>query len=257
MEDFRAEIASTISEIPFLLFGSGDFHHLTAIWLRRFADEPQVLVSFDNHPDWDVRPPRWSCGGWINRALETLPALQLASVWGLGGFEYWWPRRLFANQRALRQGRLEVHAWADDRRRGWQAKLLAAAIRPADWRERFRAFARRVAGLRVYVTVDLDCLRSDVAVTNWDSGQFSLEDLTWAIGELRARAGIVGADLCGAWSAPVFARRGQALASRLDHPRLPEHVVDVARAINGMAFDSIWPALTGAEGSDRPRASGR
>lgn len=54
---------------PFLLFGSGDFHHVTALRLRRIS-EPIVLVSFDNHPDWDVRPPKWGCGGWVNRALE-------------------------------------------------------------------------------------------------------------------------------------------------------------------------------------------
>jgi hypothetical protein len=53
---------------PFMLYGSGDFHYLTALRLRRVAG-PVIVVSFDNHPDWDVRPPRWGCGGWVNRAL--------------------------------------------------------------------------------------------------------------------------------------------------------------------------------------------
>src|SRR5580765_8622322 len=48
----------------FVLYGSGDFHHLTALWVRQMT-EPFVLVSFDNHPDWDIRPPRWVCGGWL------------------------------------------------------------------------------------------------------------------------------------------------------------------------------------------------
>jgi hypothetical protein len=67
---------------PFLLYGSGDFHYLTALWLRRVA-EPVTLVSFDNHPDWDVRPPKWGCGGWVNRALE-LPNVKHFAVWGCG-----------------------------------------------------------------------------------------------------------------------------------------------------------------------------
>jgi hypothetical protein len=67
IEDFFCEYHSRLA--PFLVYGSGDFHHLTALWIRPI-DEPFVLVSFDNHPDWDVRPPRWGCGGWINRALE-------------------------------------------------------------------------------------------------------------------------------------------------------------------------------------------
>lgn len=248
IEAFHREITPVISRSPYLIFGSGDFHHLTALWLQRFADQPLSLVSFDNHPDWDVRPPRWACGGWINRALDLAPALTLASVWGLSGFEYWWPARLFANHRALRSGRLEVHAWAGDRHGRRQSKLLAAAMRPSDWRDRFRAFARRLAGRRLYLTIDLDCLREDEAVTNWESGQFTSSDLVWAIAELRAHSNIVGGDLCGAWSAPEFARRAQALASRFDHPRLAVRDVAVAQAVNRRAFDAIWPALTGNPG---------
>src|SRR5262245_13931001 len=86
-EDFYAEIAAKLE--PFVLSGSGDFHHLTALLLRRIED-PFLLVSFDNHPDWDLRPPHWSCGGWINRALE-LPNLRSAAVWGCGNTELSWP----------------------------------------------------------------------------------------------------------------------------------------------------------------------
>jgi len=63
---------------PFVVYGSGDFHHLSALWVRRVR-EPVVLVSFDNHPDWDIRPPRWCCGSWVNRALE-LPTVRRVSV---------------------------------------------------------------------------------------------------------------------------------------------------------------------------------
>ena len=68
MEEFFGEYESQLA--PFLVYGSGDFHHLSALWIRRLT-EPFVLVSFDNHPDWDVRPPRWGCGGWINRASSS------------------------------------------------------------------------------------------------------------------------------------------------------------------------------------------
>src|SRR4030081_3584763 len=110
IEKFFAEHGSRLGR--FTLFGSGDFHHLSALWLRRI-EEHFVLVSFDNHPDWDVRPPRWACGGWVNRALE-LRNVKKVSVWGCGNFECWWPRQFFGNRRAERQGRLDVHPWADD-----------------------------------------------------------------------------------------------------------------------------------------------
>src|SRR4051812_34216774 len=73
----------------FVLYGSGDFHHLAG-WLLRRVEGPVTLVSFDNHPDWDVRPPRWGCGGWVNRALQ-LANVSKASVWGCGNSELDWP----------------------------------------------------------------------------------------------------------------------------------------------------------------------
>src|SRR6266436_8740896 len=36
---------------PFILSGSGDFHHLTAVFVRQIK-EPFAILSFDNHPDW-------------------------------------------------------------------------------------------------------------------------------------------------------------------------------------------------------------
>jgi len=227
---------------PFLLYGSGDFHHLTALWIRSLT-EPFVLVSFDNHPDWDIRPPRWGCGGWVNRALE-LPAVKKISVWGCGNFECWWPRQLFGNRRAEREGRLEVHPWADNRPISDQARR--GAILRANWREHFSRFAAALAGSNVYVTIDLDCLRTEEAVTNWESGRFNLDDLTWALIELRAANGhIVRGDICGAFSPPVYARRKQRFAAEMDHPKLPAPDLAAATRINLHAFKTLWPLLAG------------
>src|SRR5205823_160834 len=121
----------------YTLYGSGDFHHLTALWLRRIT-EPFTLISFDNHPDWDVRPPRWCCGTWMNRALE-MPNLRHAVVWGCGNFELNWPSRLFANRRALRADRLRVWPWAE--RIARSAQKIWPGIRHESWRARFEEFA--------------------------------------------------------------------------------------------------------------------
>src|SRR2546423_3950304 len=67
IERFYDEINNALA--PFLVYGSGDFHHLSALWIRRIL-ERFVLVSFDNHPDWAITPPKWCCGAWVNRALE-------------------------------------------------------------------------------------------------------------------------------------------------------------------------------------------
>src|SRR5207302_2541260 len=168
-------------------------------WMRRIR-EPFTLVSFDNHPDWDVRPPRWACGGWINRALE-LPALRRAVVWGCGNFEFDWPHRMFANHAAQREGRLRVWPWEERLRP--KARARRPGMTRENWRDKFDAFAAALAGERVYVTIDLDCLRAGESVTNWEQGLFSAEDIAHALGRLRARVGeLAGGDVCGAWSRP-------------------------------------------------------
>jgi arginase family enzyme len=225
---------------PFVLYGSGDFHHLTALWLRRIT-EPFVLVSFDNHPDWDIRPPRWCCGGWLNRALEH-PHLRKIFVWGCGNFECWWPGRIFGNRRAEREGRLEVHPWADGRSLSDQAR--PGVILSANWRERFMESARELGVSKLYVTIDLDCLRVEEAVTNWENGRFSVDDVAWAISQLRASgARILAGDICGAYSPPVYARRKQRFAAKMDHPRLAAQDLGMTRKTNLRAFETLWPLL--------------
>jgi arginase family enzyme len=224
----------------FVLYGSGDFHHLAG-WLLRRVEGPVTLVSFDNHPDWDVRPPRWGCGGWVNRALE-LANVQKASVWGCGNFELDWPGRVFANRRELRSGRLEVHPWAE--RFGAATARRFDAMTRGNWRERFEAFA---CGLKtpVYVTVDMDCLDSAHAVTNWENGLFTADDIAWAVGRLRECSKVVGGDVCGAYSRPRFEQWTQKLAGWWDHPKLAAVVLAVAREINLKSLERIWPALVG------------
>ena len=227
----------------FTLFGSGDFHHLSALWLRNLS-APVTLVSFDNHPDWDVRPPDWGCGGWINRALE-LPHVTRACVWGCGNFELNWPHRLFGNQEALAAGRLQVFPWRERLNRAARKRWTALAY--DNWRAAFSRFAQTLAGQRVYITVDLDCLRSGEAVTNWEAGLFTAGDVAWALDELHAVADVVGGDLCGAWSVPRHVRLKQWLSSRLDHPRLPRVDPLQAARLNERAFHSIWRSLTAGD----------
>ena len=226
---------------PFTLFGSGDFHHLTALWLRKIS-EPFTLVSFDNHPDWDTRPPRWGCGTWINRALES-PSLRHAAIWGCGNFELNWPGCLFVNRTALRAGRIEVWPWLarlkPSERKRW------GGMNRDDWRGKFSAFARRLSGQKIYATVDLDCLDRKAAATNWENGLFTVEDIVWALGEIRSQGKIIGGDLCGAYSRPSYARWGQRIAAAFDHPRLNGVTERDARKRNLPALGPIWKALVG------------
>lgn len=247
VEEFFDEAQSQLA--PFVLYGSGDFHYLTALWLRR-VKERVVIVSFDNHPDWDVRPPRWACGGWVNRAIE-LPQVQSVSVWGCGNFECWWPGQLFGNRAAERAGRIDVHPWADARPPRNQHRR--GAILENNWRAMFQTFAAQLSTSHVYVTVDLDCLRGSEAATNWENGRLGAADVAWAIRELRQHARVVGGDICGAFSPPKYARRGQRFVAEFDHPKLDLPNEQKARAMNLAAAAEIWPALTEGDADDARR----
>ena len=248
VEKFYREYEARLA--PFILYVSGDFHYLTALWLRRI-NKPITLVSFDNHPDWDIRPPKWACGGWINRALE-LPHVRKVTVWGCGNFECWWPHNIFGNHRAERIGKLEVHPWADDR--PLQDRQRRGAILRENWRERFDQFAHAHSGADVYVTIDLDCLRSEEALTNWENGRFSMVDLVWALEKLRSSCRIVGGDVCGAFSPPVYARWKQKFASEWDHPKLRHLPFDQIQRINRATIEMLWPALQGASTEQKLRS---
>jgi len=81
-------------------------------------------------------------------------------------------------------------------------------------------------------------------VTNWESGRFDLDDLTWALTELRAaKAHVVSGDICGAFSPPVYARRKQRFAAEMDHPKLPAPDLAAAMKTNLRAFEALWPIL--------------
>jgi arginase family enzyme len=240
IEEFGSRIAEALPR--FVLYGSGDFHHLSGVLVRKSVG-PLTLVSFDNHPDWDRRPPRWACGGWVNRALE-LTNVQRVSVWGCGNFELSAPSRWFGNAAALRSGRLQVHAWTERQPPSVQRRF--PCMTRETWRQHFAGFAAGLAGGNAYVTVDLDCLRSQEARTNWENGEFTADDVAWAIGELRRQAQVVGGDVCGAYSRPTFQRPFQRFAAWWDHPRPAAAAASSADAdMNARSLATIWPSLVG------------
>ena len=239
IEAFWRDVGPDLGD--FVLYGSGDFHHLAGRLIRRVKTSPLTLVSFDNHPDWDIRPPYWASGGWAARTLYT-GKVERVSVWGCGNFELQWPSRLFADRRALLAGTLQINAWVERQPAAVQKKF--GCMTRENWRERFERFAAGLRGRSIYVTVDMDCLRREEVVTNWENGLFTASDLAWAIGVLRASTTIVGGDMCGAYSPPSYERFGQRLAGKWDHPKLPVTDPENARKTNLEALKVIWPVLT-------------
>jgi len=122
-------------------------------------------------------------------------------------------------------------------------RQLPNAILRENWRDRFEKFTANLRGADVYVTIDLDCLRIEDAVTNWENGRFTVTDLEWALGKLRAYAPIIGGDICGAYTEPKYKRWTQEFASNRDHPKLDRPNADEIRKTNFASLERLLPTL--------------
>lgn len=227
----RIEAAGGLAPLTF--YGSGDFHHLCALLLQQMS-EPFILLHFDNHPDWTTFPATFNCGAWVNRALES-PMLERVVTIGPTGSDFLRPQWKAANFSAIRQGRLEVHPW-----RAPPAWLLGGAIAaPAcrtegygplrrlvwqqladmDWNSFCADLDQRLPHLPLWVTLDKDVLMAEEAVTNWDQGGMRLDAILALTSRLVRRRRILGMDVCGDASPPIFCDPFRAFLSATDRPR--------------------------------------
>ena len=116
-----------------------------------------------------------------------------------------------------------------------------------NWRRKFGQFVDTLKGRHVYITVDLDCLTPEEAVTDWEQGLFSANDLVWAIGQIRLGSLVVGGDICGAHSPAGYTRWTQRKTAQIDHPKKPLPDRMFASERNRETVERIWPALIGSE----------
>lgn len=153
-----------LREIHFL--GSGNYHYLSYFFLGRVAS-PFYLVLFDNHPD--CQSPAFgdvlSCGGWVKRALSDYPLLKGVIIVG-------------ANPKHI----LEEEPFPE------KITIVSEIL----------DFKECLAGLNlpIYISADKDVLSSEYALTDWDQGNMSLDELCEFLSELSSKE-ILGVDICG------------------------------------------------------------
>jgi hypothetical protein len=222
-----ADGAGADDETEVVFAGSGDFHHVTPLLLERAvarAGEPVTVLHFDNHPDWVRFAQGRHCGSWVGRAAR-LPGVARVITVGVTSPDIGRARAREGDLALISEDRLDLFAWtAPD---GGEAVTLGGRAWPTIAALGESAFMSRLADAvptrAVYVTLDKDVLRPQDAVTNWDQGQASLDFVTAAIRCACAGRRLVGADVVGDWSRPVYGggpaawllKQGEAL---LDQP---------------------------------------
>jgi hypothetical protein len=214
MDDFRRQVGGRASadEPTVALLGSGDYHHLAAVLIAQ-RREKLTVFHFDNHPDWMWLAPRYHCGSWVNRVLELDHVVRVVTI-GPCSDDLVRPQAKGGNLAALREGRLELYPWRHPP--SWVLGQFGSGPsyhqknRHLVWRNLFEeawpAFldevAERTPTEAVWLTIDKDVLRPEDALTNWDQGQMPLAFLLAAVHAIGNRHRVVGADICGDYSAP-------------------------------------------------------
>ena len=242
-------------------YGSGDFHHLATLFLARLREEV-TLLHFDNHPDWVRFPATVNCGAWVNRALE-LPQVARVVTIGPAGDDLVRPQWKGANLRALRDGRLEVHAWRgrESRYRGRpfevpgcraaHGRIAWDSLADASWEGFLDALDARLPGRPLWVSLDKDVLGPGEALSNWEQGGMTLSAILEAVERLGHRRGILGIDVCGDYSPPHFRDPFRWLLSATDRAAVPKPS-EAALAVNDRSNRRILEAFGALPGTAPP-----
>ncbi len=215
-------------------YGSGDFHHISSILINQFQDPISVIV-FDFHPDWDTLPPRIGCGSWVNQILKKENVKKCALI-GVSSDDIssWWVQS--GNLDSLENNRVEIYPYAhkpskaffkripqnisfDFRNRLLFNEIYWNELKNKNQEDFFLSLLKRLPTKQVYISIDKDCLKKDNALTNWEEGYLSLEELLAMLKLIKDNLDIVGVDITGDYSKVSIKGKIKGMFSRLDHPR--------------------------------------
>ncbi len=231
--EVSARIGSgTADQITFL--GSGDFHHVTSLILDEFDDEISV-ISFDDHPDWDILPPKICCGSWVTRILSKDNVKKVVLVGATCGDISPTLFRL-GNYDALKDDRLEIYPYqhkptkvffkkipenisADVKRGLFYDEIHWRELKTMNIAEFFLHVLHRLPTKKVYVTIDKDCLKAGYSLTNWSEGHLELEELLLMLKFIKGNAEIVGLDITGDYSPVKTEGFIRTAITAINHPR--------------------------------------
>lgn len=234
---------------PQLCFmGSGDFHHVTALLLENALKkhaEPITVIHFDNHPDWVNFEGGMHCGSWVNRAASHPKVAKVITI-GVCSKDLQNPDWKGANLCLLSQGLLELFPYHHAPSRVRNVYGAGASYTQKNNHIHWQPISEmgeqafisvllsRIKTKSVYITIDKDVLTREDAETNWDQGMMRLPFLLQLLYKISANHSIIGADVNGDYSQPIYSggvwpRFKKQAEIFLDQPRFAP---DMAKASN-------------------------
>jgi hypothetical protein len=179
-------------------------------------EKAATIVHFDNHPDWVRFAGGVHCGSWVNRAAQNAQVDKVITV-GACSKDLQGPEWKGANLSLLKTGALELYPYDHAPSRVSKDYGSGACHTQApgciEWKtiaslgeDNFIAhLLSRIETENVYLTIDKDVFVRDYAVTNWDQGSMRLPYLLSMIAAIGNTHRIIGADVVGDYSRPIYA----------------------------------------------------
>lgn len=159
---------------------SGNYHYLTKFWTDKIQ-QPFSLIVFDHHPD--MQPPLFeemiSCGSWVEDTIESNPYLRKVIIIGAS-------ENLIKHVSPKYQQTVEFYS-------------EQSLQHEASWKQ----FSNETIDTPVYISVDKDVLNPQSAVTNWDQGSLTLNELEHLLSIILKHEKIIGIDICGECSSTL------------------------------------------------------
>jgi hypothetical protein len=211
------------SDYGTVCMGSGDFHHISHLLLERLPHQaPFDVVVLDNHPDNMRFPFGIHCGSWVVHAAR-LPQVRRIHVLGIGSPDVGWRHAWENHLLPIFRGKVRYWTVGVDTRwarlpgltKGFRSFSESGALVAAF----IKTVQENIPGA-AYLSIDKDVFAPEVARTNWDQGQFNLDNARQLIEALAGK--LIGSDITGEVSNHHYQTRWKRWLSAVDEqPAVP------------------------------------
>ncbi len=247
VDDIRMIIKNRPAKNPVTFLGSGDFHHISSILIDEI-EEPLSVIVFDLHPDWDSLSPLLNCGSWVHEVLKKKNILKLILI-GVssddistfriqnGSFDYFEDDRLEIYPYSHKPSSVFFKRIPPNVSIKAEGDILLSRIywnelKNKNLTEFLLHVLARLPTKKAYISIDKDCLKSEYAMTNWEEGALSLEELLLMLKLIKENTEIVGTDITGDYSRIVLTGMAKKILSYFDHPKRRDISEEAAASLN-------------------------
>lgn len=175
---------------------SGNYHYMSLFFLERIETDFNLLL-IDNHTDMNENAfgDILSCGNWVRKALFCLPHLKTVYMLGV-------KKQYFQEMKDMLISDGELIENPEDEKE----QKFTLECRTGNLRKKIlyitssdQILEKIKKDTPLYISLDKDALSDHYAITDWDQGEMTIDELGIFMKELNQNSiiNIIGLDICG------------------------------------------------------------